>query len=643
MCGIAGIVDLQSPPDRANVVLHQMLGAIVHRGPDDAGIWHSDGVSLGHRRLSILDLSPNGHQPMVSQSGRYVLCLNGEIYNHADLRNSLVSQGIRFRGHSDTEVLLELIDRRGLEDALQSCVGMFALAVWDKQSRSLQLARDRIGEKPLYYGWYRGCFLFGSELKALVAHPAFVKEVDVNSLGLLCRFGYIAAPYSIYKATYKLPAGHILTLALPPRTTTSLEGNRHTIRQYWSVNAAALNGIRTPFLGSYDEAKAQLEGLLEDSVKHQMHADVPLGAFLSGGIDSSTVAALMQRHAGKPIRTFCIGFELDKFNEAQHARAVAHHLGTQHTEQYIDGKQALDVIPSLPEVFDEPLADPSQIPTILLARVAKRDVTVSLSGDGADELFGGYDKYRLGRSIDRIPFRRVLGKVIEILPGPVVRALVGVSPSISGRKLSVGRIATLVALLNAKDQNRVTELTSTIWRGEGALVLGCRRIATSFDEQRDLELVSSYERLAMLLDRETYLPNDILAKVDRATMAVGLESRAPFLDHRVVEFVSRLPIEFLTTARTSKRILRDILYKHVPKNLVDRPKSGFSVPLADWLRGALRPWAEDLLSEDVLRKDGYLNVELCRSMLRSHVDGIANHSRILWTILTFQSWRQRWL
>jgi asparagine synthase (glutamine-hydrolysing) len=621
-----------------------MLGALVHRGPDDSGFWQANELALGHRRLSILDLSPLGRQPMLSESGRYVLSFNGEVYNHEQLRTELQRSGAKFRGHSDTEVLLKLIEVRGLDGALKVSVGMFAMALWDTQMRSLHLVRDRLGEKPLFYGWHCGCFLFGSELKALAAHPAFTKEVDRDALGLLCRLGYIPAPYTIFKSTNKLLPGHILTLAVPPDgEELSAERLQHSMRRYWSAEAVAISGVQNPFSGNFNDATDQLEALLSDSVKLQMHADVPLGAFLSGGIDSSTVVALMQQHSTEPVKTFSIGFEIDRFNEAEHAKAVAKYLGTSHTEHYVSTSDALAVIPLLATMYDEPFADPSQIPTYLISRMAREAVTVSLSGDGGDEVFCGYQKYHFAKQVERIPFRRMLGGAIGLLPHRLIERAASIFLVAESRRPTASRLATLTRLLSASDSRYLAELTSTIYRDAHVLVTGSKRMPTSFDVERAPSIMSPYELLAMIIDRESYLPEDILHKVDRATMAVSLESRAPFLDHRVVEFASRLPIGFFVRNGESKRILRTVLYRHVPRHLVDRKKSGFSVPLASWLRKDLRSWAEDLLTSEQLTKGDYFDVALCRRLLRAHMDGIADYSRVLWAVLMFQSWQQRWL
>jgi asparagine synthase (glutamine-hydrolysing) len=644
MCGIAGVVDTASTSSDVRAALGRMLDTLVHRGPDDSGIWQAEGIALGHRRLSIVDLSPHGRQPMISDSGRYVLVLNGEIYNHKDLRAELVRGGARFRGHSDTEVLLSLIEHRGFDRALECSIGMYAMALWDTHARALHLARDRFGEKPLFYGCHRGRFIFGSELKALVAHPAFARNVDHDSVSSLCRFGYIPAPHTIYRLTSKLPPAHILTLTLDPNGRGgSVERPQQNVRQYWSVETVAIRGLQNPFKGTYEDAVEELESRLADSVKQQMEADVPLGAFLSGGIDSSTVVALMQQQSTQPVKTFSIGFDIAEFNEAKHAEEVSRHLGTDHTEHYLGSKDALAVIPLLPTIYDEPFADPSQIPTYLIARLARQAVTVSLSGDGGDEIFCGYQKYHFARKLSRIPLRGLLGKAVTLLPHRFIDRATKNWSLLGRRRPTASRLATLALLLAARDARYLMELTSTIYRDAQALVPSSTRRPTAFDIVRDPGIMSPCELLAMILDRESFLPDDILHKVDRATMAVSLESRAPFLDHRVVELVSRLPLEYLVNRGQTKRILRAVLYRHVPPHLVDRKKAGFSVPLAAWLRGELRTWAQDLLSSEQLRKDNYFDPNLCQRILKTHLDGLADYSRVLWAILMFQSWRQRWL
>jgi asparagine synthase (glutamine-hydrolysing) len=642
MCGIAGIVDTLSSSTESRATLGRMLDSLVHRGPDDSGSWQSESVTLGHRRLSVVDLSPSGRQPMVSPSGRYIVVLNGEIYNHKDLRGELVRSGASFRGHSDTEVLLHLIEQIGLTQALERFIGMYAMGLWDTREQTLHLVRDRFGEKPLYYAWVKGRFLFASELKALAAHPAFAREVDRNSLASLCRFGYVPAPHTIYRSTRKLQPGHILSLKVPG-PGEAISPNHAADCQYWSAEAVAVRGFEKPYSGTYEDAANELNALLSHAVKQQMEADVPLGAFLSGGIDSSAVVALMQQHSIRRVKTFSIGFESDDFNEAVHAKAVARHLNTDHAELYVSSADALAVVPLLATIYDEPFADPSQIPTYLVSRLARQSVTVSLSGDGGDEMFCGYAKYQFLRKLCHVPLRGLLGKAVNALPHALIERATRNWISLGRRSPTAARLTTLALLLSAPDARHLARLTSTIYRDAHVLVPSSRGQDTVFDSARPAALMPWCELIGMVIDREGYLPDDILHKVDRATMAVSLESRAPLLDHRVLEFVSCLPHSFLATGKQTKRILRSVLYRHVPPTLVDRKKAGFGVPLARWLRGELRGWADDLLATDQLKKDGYFNASLCRRIFDAHLSGFADYSRVLWAILMFQLWRQRWL
>jgi asparagine synthase (glutamine-hydrolysing) len=644
MCGIAGFLDIRAIAERNARSLAGMLDSLTHRGPDDVGTWHHGGISIGHRRLSIVDLSPLGHQPMPSASGRYILAFNGEIYNHKALREQLTAQGWSFRGHSDTEVLLALIEEVGLEQAVIQCVGMFALVLWDTRTRTLKLARDRFGEKPLYYGWHAGQFLFGSELKALTAHPAFQKKVDHSALYQLLRLGYVPAPYCIFQNTFKLPQASILTLRIPDNCDALSEQScRQTVVPYWSVDEVAIRGIEERFTGSFDDATDKLEAILMEAVGLQMQADVPLGAFLSGGIDSSVIVALMQRQSSRPINTFSIGFDDARFNEAEHAKAVAKHLGTKHTELYVNSRDALDVIPLLPRMYDEPFGDSSQVPTYLVSKLARQHVTVSLSGDGGDEMFYGYSKYSFGQCFAELPFRQSWGRLVGALPWAAIEQAGRVLPSALGRKVQSSRFEYLHALLSAKDNAAIAENIAMIYRRPEDLMAQKPTYPKLFGGSSDNAISQCYQTAAMVLDRKSYLPDDILVKVDRASMAVSLESRAPLLDHRIVEFAARLPVSFLSEGGMSKRILRHVLYRHVPQSLVDRPKAGFSIPLAGWLRGELRNWAIDLLDDSSRQQDEFLNLPECRSLLHSHLAGKRDASSALWPLLMFQAWRREWL
>jgi asparagine synthase (glutamine-hydrolysing) len=573
-----------------------------------------------------------------------VLVFNGEIYNHVEIRQDMEKDGVTFRGSSDTEVLLALIESHGVHAALKRSTGMFAIAVWDTRERMLYLARDRFGEKPLYYGWHAGRFLFGSELKALITHPCFSKEVDRDSLGSFCHFAYIGAPYSIFRDTYKIPPGHVLSLSVPDgRNSIDAESGALTISAYWSPDSTVRNGRLNPFKGSFADAVTELDGLLSNAVGQEMQADVPLGAFLSGGVDSSTVVAMMQARSARPVRTYSIGFHFQELNEAYHAAAVARHLGTKHTELYVSSADALAVVSSLPEIYDEPFGDSSQIPTLMVAKLARKDVTVSLSGDGGDEIFGGYGKYQLGSLFARLPFRGALCKAVALLPWAGIERVTKSFPGGLGSKVTASRIETLHALLLARDPRCLAETMSSVCRDWDKLAPEARTRATVFDQTIDYSGAGGYESMAMLMDIKSYLPDDILVKVDRATMAVGLESRSPFLDHRILEFVATLPIGFLRSRGASKRILREVLYRYVPRKLVDRPKTGFNVPLAHWLRGDMREWMLDMLAEDRLRRQGYLDAGVCASLIRDHMDGRHNNGPILWALLMFQLWVDRWL
>lgn len=649
MCGITGFVvpgGVSRPS--AEHLLSGMTDTIIHRGPDDQGMWVQEdrGVALGHRRLSILDLSPAGHQPMPSRSGRYVVAFNGEIYNHLDLRAQLAAPG--WRGHSDTETLLAAIEAWGIEEALKRSIGMFALALWDRESSVLTLARDRLGEKPLYYGWQgkgrQAVFLFGSELKSLRAHPAFEGEIDRNALCLQMRHNYIPAPHSIFRGVYKLPPGHLLQLGLQ----SGERGHLPESRPYWSLQQVIDAGRAQPFSASADDAVSALDALLRDSISRQMVADVPLGAFLSGGIDSSTVVALMQAQSTRAVRTFTIGFSEEGYNEAEHAKAVARHLGTDHTELYITPQQALDVIPRLPVLYDEPFSDSSQIPTFLVSQLARRHVTVSLSGDAGDELFGGYNRY-FGTHAwwNRVtlmpqPVRRLAAAMLmRVSPaawGRIGRSMAGITGN-GDRWLNVpNRIPKLAEVLRSHDGMSLYMQLISHWLEPSRLVIGGTEPVTAMNTPPFSQL-GLVERM-MALDTVSYLPDDILAKVDRAAMGVSLETRVPFLDHRVVEFAWQLPLSMKIREGQGKWILRQVLYKYVPKEIIDRPKMGFGVPIDSWLRGPLRDWSESLLDEARLRREGFFDPEPVRQKWREHLTGRSNWQYLLWDVLMFQTWHE---
>lgn len=654
MCGITGFVsagggDKQELETRVG----RMSDQLAHRGPDDSGAWVDPitGVALGFRRLAIIDLSAAGHQPMVSACERFVIVFNGEVYNFAELRRELEPRGHQFRGHSDTEVMLASIGEWGLEAAVRKFVGMFAFVLWDRQERLLHLVRDRVGIKPLYYGRASpgGAFVFGSELKALRAYPGFAPEVNRDALALLMRHSYIGEPHSIYRGILKLPAGCILTIDVGSKEDLSAAPEP---RPYWIARMVAEEGVAEPFLGSDDDALDRLDTLLRDSIRMRMIADVPLGAFLSGGIDSTAVVALMQAQSNRPVKTFSIGFREGEYNEAHHARAVAAHLGTDHTELYVTPEEARAVIPKLPRLFDEPFADASQIPTYLVSAMARREVTVSLSGDGGDELFCGYTRYPITVSawskFRKLPLplaRIAAGMITSVEPATYDRCLGWMSGRLSrpGRHDRPGiRLYRLAELLTVDSPARLYRRLVSHTDAPQQIVVGGEDPETPLSVAcRTESPLAPIERL-MYLDLVTYLPDDILVKVDRASMAVSLEVRVPLLDHRVIEFVWRLPIHMKVQEGQSKRILRHLLYRYVPPELIDRPKRGFELPIQAWLRGPLRDWAEALLDRNRLRREGYLRPEPIRAQWEEHLSGRLDHHYFLWNVLMFQAWLEEW-
>ena len=640
MCGIVGFLDPSGSRD-ADLpgLLTKMSDCLSHRGPDDAGIWIDErlGLGLGHRRLSILDLSPSGHQPMSSHSGRFVLSFNGEIYNYLDIRRELesVASPIRWRGHSDTEVMLEAVERWGVRGSLERMTGMFALALWDRAESTLHIARDRLGEKPLYYGWLDRAFVFASELKALHTHPRWKGEIDRGALSLFLRHTFVPAPYSIYKGIHKLTPGTVLSVR-PDGSSTEVA--------YWSARDVAERGDADPFVGTEIEAADMLESLLSRAVGRQMVADVPLGAFLSGGVDSSTVVALMQAQSERPVKTFTIGFREAGHNEAEHAKAVARHLGTEHTELYVTPAEAMNVIPRLPTLYDEPFSDASQIPTFLVAQLARRKVTVSLSGDGGDELFGGYYRYFVGRrlwhNLGWMPaaLRRLAAAGLVAIPPGLVAGLMAVSSN-KARIANLGeRLHKLGALLAAASPEEMDRGLISQWNDPAEVVLAGAEPITAATDPRQWAKLSDFTQRMMFLDLVTWLPDDILVKVDRAAMGVSLETRVPMLDHAVVEFAWRLPLSYKIRGGEGKWLLRQVLFRHVPRELIDRPKSGFDVPIGSRIGGPLRDWAESLLSEDRLRREGYFNPAIIRDRWSQHLAGRRDWQQALWGVLMFQSW-----
>jgi asparagine synthase (glutamine-hydrolysing) len=644
MCGLTGFVaSSASTADELSGTLRPMCEAIAHRGPDDSGEWIDPelGVALGFRRLAIIDVSPAGHQPMVSASGRYVVTFNGEIYNFEALRTELHEAGLApvFRGHSDTEVMLAAFEAWGVEESVPRFNGMFAIALWDRKLRRLYLMRDRMGVKPLYYGVAGRTFLYGSELKALRRHPDFDGTIDRGALGLYFRFLYVPAPYSIYEGIRKLMPGTILTFDPATRemeTTT-----------YWSVADAAARGMEHRFQGSEEDASREAEALLRDAVRIRMIADVPLGTFLSGGIDSSLVTALMQAESSTPVRTFTIGFTETDYNEAPYAAAIARHLGTDHTELYMTPDDVVNVIPKLTAMYDEPFADSSQIPTHLVAMLARRHVTVSLSGDGGDELFGGYTRYFIGQRL----FRRLAALPAWTRPA-IGRALASLSPRGWDRLLSLGRPLLPSSLRQANPGHRIHKVARVIaandldamyfelvshWSNLVLQAVDAEAPVTS--QAARLQIKDPVERM-MYFDQISYLPDDILTKVDRASMAVSLESREPLLDYRLVEFAWTLPLSMKVQNGVGKRVLRSVLDRYVPKELIDRPKMGFGIPLESLLRGRLRDWAESLLDPSTMRAQGFLDTAMVQARWKDHLDGKDQWKFYLWGVLMFQAWLQ---
>jgi asparagine synthase (glutamine-hydrolysing) len=647
MCGFAGTLTTAGL-DRCELTdqVCRMIAPLAHRGPDDSGIWADEraGAAFGFRRLAILDLSPNGHQPMWSPSRRFVMVFNGEVYNYKHLRRELEQHGYRFRGHSDSEVILAGFEQWGIREAVGRFVGMFAIAVWDARQRELSLVRDRLGKKPLYVYSEPGLITFGSELKALLAGPSFDRSIDHAALASYFRYLYVPAPMSIFTHAIKLPPAHILTVS-DPRSPLPASN------PYWSLPDVAARGLANPFSGSEADAVDELDALLVDAVGCRMYSDVPLGALLSGGVDSSLVVSLMQAASDRPVKTYTIGFAEEEFDEAEHAARVAQHLGTDHTQLRLTGEDAHSLIPRLPQVFDEPLADPSQLPTLLVSQLARRHVTVALSGDGGDELFGGYDRYVYGG--------RVLPRVIRIpraVRRPMAAGMRSVRPETWDR-LSRWTAALVPGLPRQRFGQRVHKLSNLMsadsvsdmyrsllsaWQQPDGLVLNGHHT-----EDRNARILDGSEPAhlldrMMLADQTLYLPDDLLAKLDRASMAVSLEVRAPLLDHRVAEFSWRLPRSLKLRGRQGKWILRQALYRRVPRAMVERPKMGFSVPIDRWLRGPLRDWAQGLLSPGELGRNGLLDPEPVTRAWRDLQDGRRPAGAALWAVIMFQAWRAQW-
>ncbi len=644
MCGLTGFLDLKrsAPASSLEQTVQRMADSLVHRGPDEGGVWVDEaaGVALGHRRLSIVDLTVAGRQPMLSASGRFVLSYNGEIYNAEDLRGELnanLGGGHFWRGHSDTEVLAEGIAAWGLEAAISKCVGMFALAMFDRETRTLSLVRDRLGKKPLYYARQGALLMFGSELRALRAHPDFRAEIDRDALVGFVRRGHYLEPATVYAGVAQLEPGHILTIG-PDGTTSN--------KPYWTLKSKIAQVRAQPFAGSPVEAVDSLSDLLRDAVKRRMVADVPVGAFLSGGFDSSTIVALMQTVSPRPVRSFSIGFSQDDYNEAPFAREVARHLKTDHTEFMVTPKETLDVIPGLPTIYDEPFADSSQIPTYLVSKLARNQVTVALSGDGGDELFAGYNRYTLGEAMRRrarhlpLPARRALASALTKTHPQTLDRLARLIPGRHRPAYLGDKLHKLAGVLALDEAGVYRQLTSQ-WPDDpaGVVIGGKETLWPVGDDALAVLLPDTIERM-QYYDTLGYLPGDILAKVDRASMAVSLEVRAPLLDHRVAEFAWSLPLALKIRNGQAKWVLRQVLYRHVPASLVDRPKAGFSVPVGAWLRTELRDWAEDLLDESKLRQAGFFHPAPIRKLWADHLSGVRNGQYALWSILMFEAWRR---
>jgi len=649
MCGLTGYLDADGGSyEEMAKRLELMTHAISHRGPDADGLWvdKEAGVGLGHRRLSIVDLSAAGQQPMTSSSGRFVMVFNGEIYNHQDIRRDIVRQSdnVGWRGHSDTETLLVGFDTWGVVATVKKSVGMFAFALWDRQEKTLTLGRDRMGEKPLYYGWQgegnNGAFLFGSELKALRQHPSFYSQIDRNALCLLLRYNYIPAPHAIYQRIRKLEPGTLLTVSLETRTS-----EKYT---YWSVSETVVKGCSDPFSGGPEAAVDGLEELLKRSIGEQMVADVPVGAFLSGGVDSSAVVALMQSQSNEAVKTFTIGFSEARFDEAVYARAVAKHLGTEHTELYVSPEQVLAVIPKLPELYCEPFADSSQIPTFLVAQLAQQQVKVSLSGDGGDELFCGYNRYLmtqlLWKKMSHVPrgARQFVAHGLGAMTPARINAVLAPIQQLLPDKFKLNNLSDKMHkasdVLSSRNLDELYKGLVSQWEDPASVVLDGGEPADSMISSiQTLEGLDEIQKM-MAMDAVSYLPDDILVKLDRAAMGVSLEGRVPFLDHRIVEYSWQLPLSMKLKDGVGKWVLRQVLYRHVPKKLIDRPKMGFALPISEWLRGPLKDWAEALLDEKRLKQEGFFDPLPIRQKWAEHKSCTRDWHSQLWSILMFQVW-----
>ena len=635
MCGLAGFLTSPRPtgslPD-AQRVLQGMANALTHRGPDDSGIWFDPaaGIGLAHRRLSIIDLSPDGHQPMHSASQRYAIVFNGEIYNYRELSTELSQRGHQFRGHSDTEVFLAAVESWGLDESLRRANGMLAIALWDRQERRLHLARDRIGKKPLYYGWLGDTLVFASELKSFFVHPQFELQVDPDSLALFLRHGYVPGPWSILRGVYKLPPGSSLTLTADDAGSRGSGHDPDTAcRRFWDSRQLLAAAVDNPLAGDTQSTLDQLDSLLRDAVALRMHADVPLGAFLSGGVDSSIVVAMMQAQSSRPVQTFSIGFRDSGHDEAPEARAIANHLGTDHTELYVTGKSALELVPDLPRLFDEPFADSSQIPTYLVSQLARQSVKVALSGDGGDELFAGYLRYQRALRV---------WNLLKAVPNPARGTLAWLLQSHASRESRVSKLAKVAAEVSNRSPADVYLNRMSRWRHPEQVVHGSKEHPTALTNPQWQLPSNDVAHSLMYLDLVTYLPEDILAKVDRASMAVSLEARAPLLDYRVIELAFRIPTDLKLRDGQQKWILRELLRRYLPDTLIKRPKTGFAAPVSAWLNGPLRPWAQDLLDEQRIAREGYLAPAPISALWTEYLAGQRKWHTHLWNVLMFQAW-----
>ena len=637
MCGIAGFFSFKErSKDDLLSLTKAMTDQISHRGPDDDGLWIDDSmqITLGHRRLSIIDLSPTGHQPMLSDSGRYVMVFNGEIYNFQSLKSEIEKvRNFRWKGTSDTEVMLNAFELFGIQETLQKISGMFAFAVCDLKDKKLFLARDRVGEKPLYFGFTKSGMYFGSELKVRKPVPDVENKINLNALQKYFRYGYISGEEAIFENTYKINAGCYAEIDLKDKNRQEIEQKPYWVAKNWFEKSNKYSSL------SYEDALNQLESTLKKVVSETMISDVPLGSFLSGGVDSSLVTALMQANSSSKVKTFSVGFDNPKFNEAEHAKRVAQHLGTEHTEMYVSEKDALKVVPDLAKIYDEPFSDSSQIPTYLVCKLAKKHVTVALSGDGGDELFAGYTRYQLAKRLGDYkkfipnPISKSILKLISALPNSVKN----IDTFGLGEKLIIAKKA---AIILSGNKSEIYDRFIAVWKDDMQLIQNSSPISNILS-QHSL-LVNDSIKAMQYADFMTYLPDDIMVKVDRAAMAASLETRAPLLDHRVVEFAASIPTSFKMNNSNQKIILKDLLYKYVPKEIIDRPKMGFGVPLDSWIRGDLRDWAHDLLSEKSLNSHSLLNNKVIHEIFTNHLAG-DNEGYRLWNILMFQAWYQEYL